>query len=124
VHVTYVKTAFGKFTYQTPRPRWRDAYNVLAKALAGCSESPIQSGEGRCLNRPFRHSRPRAQGAARWTQARIGAALGVAQPTVALWFAATSNISVDKASKPPKPKDKRVKVAWGLGSKLPKRRAL
>jgi hypothetical protein len=71
---------------------------------------------------------PSAQGAARWTQARIGAALGVAQQTVALWFAADiSNTSNGKAYKPPKPKDKRVKVGTatsnasnGKASKPPK----
>jgi hypothetical protein len=54
---------------------------------------------------------PRAQGAARWTQARIGAALGVDRSTVTRWFEDTSNVNDHKASKPPKPKDKRVKVA-------------
>jgi hypothetical protein len=29
-HVGYVKEAFGKFTSQDPRPRWRFAYNEVA----------------------------------------------------------------------------------------------
>ena len=36
VHITYTRQAFDKFTYQTPRPKWQDAFGKLAShSLAG-----------------------------------------------------------------------------------------
>jgi hypothetical protein len=43
MHVSRVLTVFETFKFQDSRPRWRDAYNEVAKSLAATSESPIQT---------------------------------------------------------------------------------